>query len=275
MKSGMAVAVILLCCLLFSSCGGGSSSTNEPIYPAITNGNWSIVGAGKSAQLFVETPQFGGGMTQSGESVTAQMFITDSSCLDTAGIVSALAFNGTNKNGALLLKSDALSGQVISIQATLSSTGAFTGTYSVAGGCGQGENGTVTATYIPPITGTWTGSYLEGGNTVKVSAAVTESTTATNEAFFPLTGTVTFTGYSCAQSGSLVSSPALSPLDSEAYGSEVALVLNMGGSGLTNSVIGMYNGQLSLPSMSTLNGSFNIAGGACSGQSSALTLTKQ
>jgi len=102
---------------------------------------------------------------------------------------------------------------------TLKATGAgneLTGNYSVEGGCAAGEQGTIEARYVQPLTGAWRGNIKNPDGTFlgTISVDLTQSSAAKN-GDFPLTGVVYYdiplpgqTSGGCVFSGTIPSDTA-------------------------------------------------------------------
>jgi hypothetical protein len=120
-----------------------------------------------------------------------------------------VAFTGTVKGKNVTLTSASVGGQVISIIAT-GTAGSLTGSYSIAGGttC-NGDSGSLTATPVPSINGTWGGLILspggvsQGGSNAALAIAFTQATNASSDGTFALTGTLTFTNSICSTGGTI------------------------------------------------------------------------
>jgi hypothetical protein len=123
-------------------------------------------------------------------------------------------FTGTFRGDTLTLTSDKFNNQLVTVNA-IGSGNSLTGTYSVAGGCADGDNGTIAASYLPTLTGTWTGTLMNpdgtaipidpnnpGEGAVTASLTLTQSATATNGGGFPLSGTFS-TNFACFASGTI------------------------------------------------------------------------
>ncbi len=94
--------------------------------------------------------QVGGGLVESGGSVTGAMLVDGSTCF---GHLAPISLVGTLTGNQLSLTSTASDGPVIALTGTIvgNASGAFdnfTGTYTIAGGYGGGDKGTVTGVNI-------------------------------------------------------------------------------------------------------------------------------
>jgi hypothetical protein len=186
--------------LALTGCGFFNNSSHPP---ALTQGNWSISATStNSSNAFL----LGGNLTQSGSSLSGKMYITggDAGCnFDPA---QAIAMTGTVNGSNIALSSAAISGQVITVAASGSGS-SFNGTYSIAGGNCDGDQGKVTANAVPSVNGTWNGTVtVDTDPQVQISVALTQATTPSADGTFALTGTVTYTGSSCPATATLLPS---------------------------------------------------------------------
>lgn len=70
----------------------------------------------------------------------------------------------------------------------------------------RGDRGTVTATLVPSIAGTWHGTFTSiNGPVINATANLTQGP-ADAHGLFPVTGTITFTGSTCFTSGTITMS---------------------------------------------------------------------
>jgi hypothetical protein len=194
-KPGIVLAVLFVSCLLCVGCGGGSSHSTGP-YSSITSGNWSLTATSTVTSRLVLS--IGGSLTQSGNVVSGTMLVSSSVSTCPSLSVVAIPFAGTFSGDTLTLTSANVNNQFVTVNA-IGSGNSLTGTYSVVGGCGDGDNGTIAASYLPPLTGTWTGTFTNPDGTpvpvnpsnpkeyATASLTLTQSATATNGSF-PLSG---------------------------------------------------------------------------------------
>jgi hypothetical protein len=208
-----------LACILAIALAGCGSSNNM----ALTQGNWSVAATSTAVArrhniVSRDTPipnnsnvsfYVGGNLTQTGSNLAGTMYITGS-CVDPSA---AVPFTGTVKGTKVTLTSASIEGNVITVSAsgtTTSATSSLTGTYTVTGeGCDGGDSGTVTATAVPSISGTWSGSLVNntsGTNGIAgatISIALTQASTVSDDGTFALSGSVTYTNSTCSLSGTL------------------------------------------------------------------------
>jgi hypothetical protein len=215
--SKFALLSLLVGVLALALTGCGSSSSNNL---ALTPGNWSVTATSTSAGVIVHNNvhrdvesgnifYIGGNLAQTGSSVAGTMYAVGS-CIDSS---QAITFTGTVEGNNVTLTSASAGGQVVTLKATgtASTAGAavsaLTGTYTVTGGCDDGDSGTATANAVPSISGTWSGPIqdsFDDPNAV-LSVALTQASTASSDGTFALTGTVTYTNSSCSASGTITS----------------------------------------------------------------------
>jgi len=196
-KRQIILAVLFLSWVLCISCGGGSSSSSGP-YSTINSGNWSLTATSTVTSGLVLS--IGGSLTQSANVVSGIMLVSSSAsnCPSLSG--TAIPFTGSFRGNTLTLKSANFSGQFVTLNA-VGSGNSLTGTYSVAGGCADGDKGTIAAIFLPPLTGTWNGTFrnpdgtpipINPGNSyfgyATATLTLTQSATAINGQF-PLSGT--------------------------------------------------------------------------------------
>jgi hypothetical protein len=271
---------------VFALALAGCGSSNNT---ALTQGNWSVTATSNgdavshnaqnnntrshNAEIANESSTFyiGGNLTQNGANLTGTMYVVGSGCFNSAGV----AFTGTVNGQTVTLTTDSpsLAGQVITVTATAASASSLSGTYTVAGGCDDGDSGTVSASAAVPITGTWAGSLSNceaeknGCANANISFDMTQGTTAATDGGFPLTGSITYTNSGCSASGTITGG--------EIYGSY--LVLNAttvdpeddeGGSFTYSQVL-----LNSASAPSSMTGNYQVNSGECNGNEQTLTLT--
>jgi len=241
--------------LALSGCGFGSSNHNL----ALTQGNWSISATStNSANAF----SVGGNLTQSGTSLSGKMYIVgaDPGCnIDPA---QAVTMTGTVNGSNVALSSASIGGQVITIAASGSGS-AFSGTYSIAGGNCDGDQGNVTANAVPSISGTWTGTVEVSSAPATMSVVLTQSGTASADGTFALTGTVTYIGSVCDAAATVLAT-------SRIQGADVTVDASVG-DGTFN-----YTGPLdSVTAPKNIVGTYSTSDSCAGDSDQTVTLTKQ
>jgi hypothetical protein len=194
-----ALLLALACALTLALAGCGSAVSNL----GLTQGNWAF-SATSTAKLAVG-PTFvvGGNLTQSGANLTGTMYISQSGCI----VPQFVGFTGTVKGKDITLTSENFGGQVISVTAS-GTKDSLSGTYTVTGECA--DSGTVTASAVPSISATWSGTIppvaLGSGDGIAattVSVALSQAATASEDGTFALSGTLTYTNSGCAVTGTI------------------------------------------------------------------------
>jgi hypothetical protein len=144
------------------------------------------------------------------------------------------------------------------------------GTYTVAGGCANGDAGTVTGNAVPSISGTWSGAVAgSGGTNVTLSIALTQATTASADGTFALTGTVTYMNSSCSTSGTITSGSIAGTLIQELDVQTVESDASQGSFTYSNVTV------TSATAPTSMAGDYSVDSGLCSPDAQTLTLTKQ
>jgi hypothetical protein len=254
--------VVAILGVLFTSCGGGSGPGNPEV--TITGGNWSF--SSTSANPTAQFVFFGGSLQQSGKAISGVLTIGFPACLtplatfNVAGEVSGSSFT---------LKSNAADGGVLTIKGTVSGPKSLLATFSVAGGCADGEQGSVMGTYVPPLTGTWKATEDVAGSQVTITLTLTQSSTVSPQGFFSISGTAQYEGSPCELSGTV------DPLISLVSGSLVGIMVNTSEAGGNSGQV-LYGGMLQDPQTATsFQGFENILMGSCTGSGQIVTFTKQ
>jgi hypothetical protein len=249
-------ALVILC-----GCGTGggrtSATTQQNPPPQGGNnaesevaGNWQFNLSSKASG----TPslKIAGSINRSGDSVTGAVHVDGSKCFDqltTAGLT------GTVTDSTVSLTSESISGQVVTLNGTVAND-SLTGTYTIDGGCAAGDKGTVTGINIPYYIGNNLGGKFSPsqGQTFDVSGDLTQSSSAGSEGSYGLTGTVTFNGSSCLNSGTITSGTF--PSGSYIMGTSLALEIKTDNGALA--FVGTLN-----PDKSEITGSYTVSGGTC------------
>jgi hypothetical protein len=176
--------------------------------------------------------------------------VDGSNCFDpliTVGLTGALT------GGNISLTSTPVRGQVMTFTGTITNN-TFTGTYSINGGCSDGEQGNVAGINVPIIGNTLNGTFTNsGGDTFDVAADVAQNSSASSDGSFGISGTATF-HTSCFISGTIASGRF--PSGSFILGTSVALVIDTGNGTLA------FLGTEDL-AKNEISGSYTVAGGTC------------
>jgi hypothetical protein len=187
--------------LALVGCGGSDTL-------ALTEGNWSVAATSNvgARDLALASFYIGGNLKQSGSTVSGSMYVVGSGCFPASQLID---ITGTVKGKKVTLTTAAFQEQVVTVTATGTDSSTLTGTYSIAGGLCDGDQGTVSAAAVPAITGTWNGLVNPIGpsrlgiSQATLSIALTQAATPSEDGTFALTGTVTFTNSNCSVSGTI------------------------------------------------------------------------
>jgi hypothetical protein len=160
-------ALVLLC-----GCGGGVRTSRPPSDPSSNPsqglnvvGNWQFTTASTVPGTLPLT--IAGSINQSGSVVSGAVHVDGSNCFDR---LTAMGLTGTRTDSSISLTSTSVVGQVATFTGNITDT-AFTGTYTIHGGCADGEQGNVTGIKIPTIANTLSGTFTtSGGQTFDVTA---------------------------------------------------------------------------------------------------------
>jgi|CZLA01.1.fsa_nt_gi hypothetical protein len=255
--------LLLLCALTLALTGCPAISDSSPI--VLTTGNWSVTAI--SSNSAIGTVYVGGNLTQSGSDLSGTMYVVGSQCFD---VSQPISFTGTVGGTNVTLVSADVNGQVFSVAATARTDSALTsGTYTIIGGCADGDNGTATANLVPSISGTWNGPITgSGGSSVTLSVALSQDAIASADGTFALTGSLVYTGSSCSVSGTILSAFVAGPY----------IVLNANTVETDDSTGSFsYNDVLLVDSQipHNMRGSYQADSGLCAGDIQVLTLSKQ
>lgn len=238
--------------LTLSLFGCGAAVSNL----ALTQGNWAVSATSTAAGKTVSGPTFvvGGNLTQSGTSLTGTFYISGSGCI----VPQFVSFTGTVKGNNVALTSASFGGQVITVTAS-GAKDSLSGNYTVTGTCA--DSGTVSASAVPSISGTWNGTVQVNGVPATISVALTQAATASVDGSFAITGTATYSGSSCQTSATIT--------PSSLQGISVNLNANID--------TGTFNFTTTLdsaPAPKNMTGDYFISDG-CSDGDQTVTLTKQ
>lgn len=244
-------AMVILSVILFSTLSSAQVAT----------GNWYIQA---SSQVLINAsliPQLGGMLTQTDSTLSGTLHVSNSSCFDWA---SDIPVAGTMSGNTVTLTANSVTGESITITGAANS-GGITGSYSISGGCADGDYGTIAAVLVPPVSGNWSGTFASNGTNQPATASFAQDVPNT-DGFSPLSGSIAFSGSPCFTSGTLEAGQSWS------LGNIVQAVVAMNdGSQLT------LNGFLTDASTNanTMTVNFSINGGNCTGQSGSVTFLRQ
>ncbi len=252
-KFALLLALAGALALVLTGCGTAVKNT------ALTQGNWAF-SASSNAPPKIPDPTFvvGGNLTQSGSELTGTMYVSQSGCIAPQTVI----FTGAVKDKTVTLTSQNFGGQVISVTAS-GTKDSLSGTYTVTGQCA--DAGTVTASAVPSISGTWSGTVLVNTSPATMSVVLTQASTASADGTFALTGSVTYIGSDCSATASL--------LPSAITGGRVAINTDSGNGGGISYIASLD----SITSPKSTTGDYDSSSDPCASSDGiqTVTLTKQ
>jgi hypothetical protein len=244
---------------LFCGCGGGmqigtpGARTNAPT--ANVAGNWEFTATPSAMGRSPMT--IAGSIRQAGTAVSSALHVLGTSCISRATTVS---LTGSVAQGKLSLTSTAVDGQVVTLDGSVS-TANFAGTYKIKGGCADGDQGSVVGTNIPSIANNLSGTFTNSAHgTFHMAGGIAENESASADGSYGITGSATF-DTPCFKAGTLKAGTYSD--GSFILGSTVALEFETENGSL------IFVGTLS-QDRSTISGSYELAGGSCDEDGTAL-----
>jgi hypothetical protein len=192
MKHLSTVFVVSAAVLLFGCAGKpGSPPAQSPVTllpatPSTVTGNWQF----SAASTVPGNPPltFAGSISQTASGVSGALHVGGSSCFNQQ---TTLVLTGTETTGNVSLTSAAINGQVVTLSGNLFGG---TGTYSVAGGCDGGDQGTVTGAIVDDTDAdSWDGTFTSTAQTTfSAQGNFAQSPSANSDGTFGITGTANF-----------------------------------------------------------------------------------
>ena len=238
-----------------SGSGGGGSSAPDPY--ANMSGNWQLEATATSGS--VPFNSLSGYVSELAVNATAHatqvaFLVTSNGCFADTKTV---PLSGNVEEPNISLSSFSIEGQVLTLTATKNEAAtSLSGTYSVAGGCGDGEAGTITGLRYAPLTGTYTGP-LASDPAKTLTLNLSQYADGTGTGTFLVTGSASMTGFACFTSGTLGATGA-----GYVSGSMAVLTFNTNDpSGAQLALTGTFD---TAASTLTVN-SIQVTAGSCSG----------
>ena len=196
------------------------------------------------------------------QATSAAFLVTSTGCYASTPTI---PLSGNIQQANLSLVSFENDGQVLTLNAATNVTGTtLSGTYSVAGGCGDGNTGTISGTRYAALNGTYQGT-LANDPTKKLTLNLTQYVQGTGGGTFLITGSIAATGFSCFNTGSI-------PANGDGYVSGETAVLSF----TTNDPGGAHlvlNGTFDVAASVLTVTSTQVTGGSCSGSYGSVSLT--
>jgi hypothetical protein len=277
MKS-LAAAFALSATVLLFGCGGvpapapiippTSTTTQPPATPATPDiaGNWQFnalsTAPGKPPLIFA------GSISQTSSTASAALHVNGSNCFNQ---LTTISLTVVLTGGDISLTSTSVEGQIITLTGTITEnvdTGfpTFAGTYTINGGCGDGDKGTVTGIFVyldQALDGTFTTSQQQ---TFAVSGGLYEIEPSLDGSS-GITGTAAF---STPCFSSVTIKPGTLSSGSYIIGTTVGLEFDTGNGTLT------FLGTVNLASYDAefdsylISGNYTVSGGTCDGTGTAV-----
>jgi hypothetical protein len=254
---------VLAAALCLSGCTLPSSTATEAPPPGSLNGNWQLLVGGLPVGVVFTTTNG----AVSGLAVMQAPVPQD--CVAGTPCGFPEVFLGGNLTGTVDESGNFTLTATSSYPSTLTLTGEvsgseLTGTFSLTAGTST-DQGAISGTYVQPIDGTYIGVVTSSitGASLNITAVLTQGSTAGSRGTLPLSGTVTFGGYSCFSSATVSTGSAVL---GEGYG--LTLVPTN-----TSSSVGAAGGVS--PDAKTLTFSYSVFGGGCAFDDGTGTLTRQ
>jgi len=255
--------------LLLAGCGGGSSSSSgtPPIQTApALNGNWEIQA---TSQVTASTSYLiGGSFATTGTAVTGILHFLNYSCYYVPAKNSEwkVPVTGTvSSSGSLSLTSTVVDEQTLKVSGTVANGRITNGTYSVTGGCGNGEHGTLTGFSVSSFTGTYSGGIVSNGvSWGTMTLNLTQAAAPDSDGLYDLSGTA-----SVVNSGLWIWTDNPAELaQATAWGGYIQGTVLTG-----NGAIG-FNGTITDATGDTISCEFSVTGGTLTPGTGTFTLTR-
>lgn len=252
---------------------GCSSSMKQPASnttPQSVGGNWELT---SSAPQAAALPRLAGSFSGNTSAITGLFHTTATgACITPQTIVSVSGKADSNRH-LTLTSAPFGNGSVLTVTGTLATDGRSIsdGSYNVAGGsCAfsapEGRSATpMIAARYQTISGSYTGSFVDtDGDSLPVTATLTQTTQPDAKGVFHLTGNATFPGNPC------LTAPVVT--DSTVTGSSLSATYSEQQAGQANTVVasGTFNQDASV--LTITNWTFS---GECGADSGTGVLTKQ
>jgi len=266
MKYLLRLSFLLSILLVLCGCGGGGQTsdlagapagtppgeTQDPPAPANAADNWQF--STTSTEGFPSI-KIAGGFDESAAPPSGVVHVDGSACFDH---LAPVGLTGVLNGSSLSLSSSPIAGQVITTNGSimkdpLTDLAKFTGTYSIQGGCADGDKGTITGVEEPSMGGSWAGDFTSNAGNINRLTVTLSQGSVTSEGAFDISGTAGFETGTCFKSASITSGKF--PSGSYTMGQAVSLEIQTDNGEI--SFVGTAEGD------GLVRGNYTIAGGTC------------
>ena len=240
-----ALSVLLILC----ACGGTGGHTSFPVpqTPSDVAGNWQFNTT--SSLSGASSLSIAGSIQQSAHAISAATHIEGSGCFDP---VTTVILSGTVGGDSISLSTPPAGEQVITFSGSVTGI-TFHGTYTIKGGCADGDQGTVEGVKIPPIPSSLSGTFTTSTNSTFDGTVQATEGTGNPDGTFGITGSATFVA-PCFSSGTL--KPGTFPSGSFVLGRSVAFEI------ATDNGTLKFQGTMD-QATGLIGGSYTILGSTC------------
>ncbi|MGH9498255.1 MAG: hypothetical protein ACRD3L_03865 [Terriglobales bacterium] len=215
MKHVSRISFLLSVLFVLGGCGGGDKASSaasaapqgtDPAAPALNaTENWQFT---TTSTRGFPSLTIAGGIDQTTSPVSGAVHVNGSLCFDHLKVVQLTGvLNGSN----LSLTSAPVAGQIVTSTGSitedpLTNTAKFTGTYSIHGGCADGDQGNMAGgVELTSMKGNWAGDLTgAAGNINRLTVTLTQGG-ATPDGTFAITGTASFESGTCFKSATISS----------------------------------------------------------------------
>jgi len=242
--------------LVLSACGGPGGRISFPVPQSLSDvaGNWQFNTT--SSVSGAPSLSIAGGIQQSTRALNASVHLDGSDCFDP---ITTVKLSGTVGGNSISLSSTPVSEQVITLTGSVTGI-AFKGTYTIKGGCADGDQGTVEGAKVPQILLTLNGTFTNSANnTFGASVQATEGS-GNPDGTFGITGSASFNA-TCFSSGTL--KPGTFPTGSFVLGKSVTFEID------TDNGTLMFRGATDVAT-GEIDGSYTILGSTCNDTGTAV-----
>jgi len=197
-----------------------------------------------------------GSLVQSGKSLSGAVHVDGSNCFDW---LTTVDLTGTVSGSSVSLTSASVAGEITNLTGSIGNT-AYTGTYTIKGGCADSDHGSVIGTKLPYLANLLSGTFTTSGQqTFDITGNIAQNADPNPDGSYGISGTATF-NTACFNSGTIAAG-TLSQ-GSFVLGSRVALQIETSNGTVTFQ--GIVNQD-----RNEITGNYDVSGGTCDGNGTA------